>query len=235
MGLGLAATITVGWLVIASLLRAAPTWWRQVRVDEAQTQQIAQEVENNVVTLLHLAREGAREGAGDGTGVWHSEPWSVAIPAPDANAWINARLPKWLETSGAGAGMRLPPEFRDSQLQFDDGRIWVGVAYAGGENARILSASVTPAIDAGGMLSIRLDRVYIGRLPLSRAILSEVVERLDAGSDPEVLDTVRTLLAGERVGVSPVLDLEDGRRVRITALRPRAGRLEVTCVTEHGG
>lgn len=220
----------MGWLVIASLLRAAPTWWRQVRVDEAQTQQIAQEVENNVVTLLHLAREGARESAAGGT--WHSEPWSVAIPAADANAWINARLPKWLETSGAG--VRLPPEFRDTQTQFDDGQVWVGVAYAGGEDARILSASVTPAIGADGMLSIRLDRVYIGRLPLSRAILSEVVERLDAGNDPEVLDTVRTLLAGERVGVSPVLDLEDGRRVRITSLRPRDGRLEVTCVTEHG-
>lgn len=204
-----------------------------MRVDEAQTQQIAQEVENNVVTLLHLAREGARDGAAGGA--WHSEPWSVAIPAADANAWINARLPKWLETSGAGAGLRLPPEFSDSQLQFDDGRIWVGVAYAEGETARILSAAITPAITNDGMLSIHLDRVFIGRLPLSRAILSEVVERLDSGNDPEVLDTLRTLLAGERVGVSPVLDLEDGRRVRITALRPRAGRLEITCVTEHGG
>ena len=240
IGLGLAIAVTLGWLLIASLLRAAPPWWRQVRVSEAQTQQIAQEVENSVVTLLHLSREGAASSSGsDGRsegGLWRSEPWGVSIPASDANAWINARLPRWLETSGSD--LRLPPEFRDAQVEFDDGRVWIGVAYRGSEaegTSRVLSAGFVPSFDASGMLGLRLERVSIGRLPISRGMLHEVVERLDAGSDPEVLGAVRALLAGERVGVSPVLDLEDGRRVRITGLRARGGRLEVTCVTEHGG
>lgn len=205
-----------------------------MRVGEAQTQRIAQEVENSVVTLLHMAREGG--GASGGGGAWRSEPWGVSIPASDANAWINARLPRWLETSGSD--LRLPSEIGDVQVEFGEGRVWVGVAYRGegeGGAVRVLSAAFVARIDGDGMLGVELGGVRVGRLAISRGMLSGVVERLGVSGDAEAMEAVRVLLSGGRVGVEPVIDLEDGRRVRVTGMRARGGRLELTCVTEHGG
>lgn len=254
IGLGLAAAITLGWIIVASMLKAAPPWWRQVRVQEQRTQEIAQEVENALGTHLHLAREGEKKP----DGMWRSEPWGVSIPSADANAWLNARLPRWLET--ADAGFELPDQIAEVQVEFRDGRVSIGVAgrlggaveerlqaagaggdAEGGEEEgdaarRIIWASASPRIDENGLLSLTLDRVYVGRLPISRALLAEIAERagLDGrsvGGGGPWLD----LLHGEEMKVEPLMKLEDGRRVRITGLRAREGRLEVTCVTEHGG
>lgn len=249
IGLGLAAAITLGWIIVASMLKAAPPWWRQVRVQEQRTREIAQEVENALGTHLHLAREGEKKP----DGMWRSEPWGVSIPSADANAWLNARLPRWLET--VDAGVEMPRAVAEVQVEFRDGRVSIGVAgrlggrlgggvasaveeepqEAGAEESdarRIIWASASPRIDEHGLLSLTLDRVYVGRLPISRALLAEILERvgLDGRGGPWL-----DLLHGEEMKVEPLMKLEDGRRVRITGLRAREGRLEVTCVTEHGG
>lgn len=252
IGLGLAAAITLGWIIIASMLKAAPPWWRQVRVQEQRTREIAQEVENALGTHLHLAREGEKKP----DGMWRSEPWGVSIPSSDANAWLNARLPRWLET--VDAGFELPDQIAEVQVEFRDGRVSIGVAgrlggRLGGVVAsaieeeprdaeestarRIIWASASPRIDEHGLLSLTLDRVYVGRLPISRALLAEIAERagLTQKAGASGGGAWVDLLHGEAVKVEPLMKLEDGRRVRITGLRAREGRLEVTCVTEHGG
>lgn len=252
IGLGLAAAVTLGWIMVASMLRAAPPWWRQVRVQEQKTQEIAQEVENALGTHLHLARDGEKKP----DGIWRSEPWGVSIPSADANAWLNARLPRWLET--AEAGIELPDQVAEVQVEFNDGRVSIGVAGTlevvgaeAGENAsdagqgegarRIVWASAVPRIDESGLLSLTLDRVYVGRLPISRSLLAEIAERAGLGRNGGGAGTGAgaspwlDLLRGHEVKVVPLMKLEDGRRVRITGLRAREGRLEVTCVTEHGG
>lgn len=241
--------MTLGWIMVASMLRAAPPWWRQVRVQERRTQEVAQEVENALGTHLHLAREGEKKP----DGVWRSEPWGVSIPSADANAWLNARLPKWLET--AEAGFELPEQVAEVQVEFDDGRVSVGVAGRLGGRLdgavgsaveeelgeaeaesprRIIWATASPRIDGEGRLSLTLDRVYVGRMPVSRSLLAEIAERAGLARGASGAPWIR-VLRGEEVAIEPVLQLEDGRRVRITGLRAREGRLEVTCVTEHGG
>ncbi|MBX3318148.1 MAG: hypothetical protein KF902_14925 [Phycisphaeraceae bacterium] len=235
VGLGVAAAITVGWIVVGSMLRAAPPWWRQVRLQEQRTHEIATEVENAIGTHLHLAREGEKKP----DGVWRSEPWGVSIPSSDANAWLNARLPKWLETMDAG--FELPRLVSEVQVEFRDGRISIGGASAGsGEKGgggegerRILWASASATVEPGGALVVVLDRVYVGRLPISRGVLVQVVERTGLGKG-EGSEAWKELLRGREVRVEPVMKLEDGRRVRVKGLRAREGKLEVTCVTEHG-
>lgn len=247
IGLGLAAALTIGWIMVGTMLRAAPTWWRQVRLEQQRTQEIAQEVENALGTHLHLGRPGEKKP----DGIWRSEPWGVSIPSSDANAWLNARLPRWLET--VDAGFELPRQVAEIQVEFRDGRIAIGAAglfgatgahdapagnaeEAGGTR-RIMWASASTRIDEGGLLSVTLDRVYIGRLPISRAALAEIAERAGVGRSGSASDGAAwlDLLHGRPVRVQPVMNLEDGRRVRIIGLRAREGRLEVTCVTEHGG
>lgn len=247
IGLGLAAALTIGWIMVGTMLRAAPTWWRQVRLEQQRTQEIAQEVENALGTHLHLGRPGERKP----DGIWRSEPWGVSIPSADANAWLNARLPRWLET--VDAGFEIPEQVSQIQVEFRDGRIAIGAAGSlstpeldaangteGSEGTRrIIWASASPRIDESGLLSLTLDRVYIGRLPISRSVLAEVAERAGLGRHAGASATAGTtwldLLHGKPVKILPVMKLEDGRRVRITSLRARDGRLEVTCVTEHGG
>lgn len=250
VGLSLAALMTLGWLVVSTMVRSSPLWWRQVTPSDAQTQRVAQEVENAVGTHIHLGRDG---GVGP-DGVWRSEPWSVSIPAVDANAWLNARLPKWIES--LEPGMRLPRGVREVQVEFSDGAISVGVGYVspgprggneGAGRARVLWAvlgarMIGPLGDAEGSLVLSLERAYVGRLPVPLGMVSTELFGLDesadggtdgAGSSGRRL--LRAILAGEPLERAPVLKLEDGRRVRLTGVRARAGRLELTCVTEHGG
>jgi hypothetical protein len=254
VGLSLAALMTLGWLVVSTMVRSSPSWWRQVTPSDAQTQRVAQEVENAVGTHIHLGRDGS---VGP-DGVWRSEPWSVSIPASDANAWLNARLPKWIES--LEPGMSLPRGVREVQVEFRDGTISVGVGYVspgahgggdGGGQARVLWAvlgarMIGPEDDAAGLLVLSLERAFVGRLPVPLGMVSTELFGLDesggggtgggtGGADSSGRRVLRSILKGEPLERAPVLKLEDGRRVRLTGVRARAGRLELTCVTEHGG
>lgn len=231
IGLGMAVLATATWLTVSVMLRSAPSWWRQVRLDDAETQRIAREVENAVGTHLHLGREGgARED-----GVWRSDAWSVSIRASDANAWLNARLPKWLES--VNPGTRLPPGVGEVQVEFGEGRLSLGFSYAPGEGGegeeKIVWLAARPALEPDGRLSLGLDGVYVGRLPIARAVLAELVQRVGGSWNAETREAATTLLGGGAIRVEPVVRLEDGRVVRLVGVRAREGRLELTCVTEH--
>lgn len=292
VGLLLAATLSLGWLLVSSMVRSSPTWWRQVTPNDVQTQRIAQEVENAVGTHIHLGREGGVEE----DGIWRSEPWSVSIPASDANAWLNARLPRWIESLEPGASV--PPGVREVQVEFSDGIISVGIGYAPpAANAtsdaepvrpKVLWATLGAQINDQGALVIKLERAYIGRLPLPISLLSSELfglsnpleqiappqphspqddEPLPGNTPPSPSDNpvgslnlqspdaeepgksdtpnatngpsvrqqiVNAVLNGLPLQGAPILRLDDGRRVRLTGIRARAGRLEITCVTEHG-
>ena len=137
VALVLCATVLV--LVVTSLTRSAPSWWRSVR-------------ENGLVNVMYEVRPDA------------AEPWSVGLRAADANAWLNTRLGQWLRNRDER--FVWPAQVRNVQVEFDRGLVQVGVEYVSDERPQVISATLRPEFHEDGSLWVRAESVSIGRLPL---------------------------------------------------------------------
>ncbi|MCA9298819.1 MAG: hypothetical protein KDA28_07120, partial [Phycisphaerales bacterium] len=123
IGLLTVATACVGALALAHLAREAPTWWRHVNPSDERTIRHADLVENRFVTVLYDERE--TDETFDVPDEWRSKPWGVERRATDANAWLNARLPRWLRNQEQD--FLWPRELQQLQVDFDGDRIRIGV------------------------------------------------------------------------------------------------------------
>jgi hypothetical protein len=233
LGLGLVLVGAVCVFLAASygLTRLEPSWFRPPAGDDPRTLSLANHLQNALVTQATAVRP--MEGGA-------SEPWAFSVSEADANAWLAALLPRWLanrERSELSRGLGRV------QVRFDRARVLVGARVATSEGRRVVSAAVSPLVDDRGALWAPADSVFVGRLPLplswatgqARRVAEEYLPA-DRAGDPEavvVLNGLLSALDGRRaLTASPVLGLEDGRRVRVLSVRPREGRIEVTCRTE---
>ncbi len=224
-GLGVFATILAG---------SAPTWWRSVNTAASATQELGVAFENavsNQLTRVRPADASLQPGER-----WQSEPWGIAIEPKEVNAWLNARMPGWLESRGDLE--QWPDELEQLQVDFDQGLIRVGLQVTTPKGSQIVTAHLRPRVDEQGAVWLPAERLDIGRLPLpaswvlpsaegwaSDAVPTEFGERAD-------LSTIFGLLRGIASRNEPVVPLPDGRQVRLLDVRARDGRLELTCRTE---
>lgn len=238
-GLALLAGAPVAWLV-----HARPGWWPEQRGDMEWALVRARGLENGVVTLLTDARP-----INGITG--HSEPWAVSVRADDASAWLLARLPSWAAHQDRLG--RWPSQIVETRARLDDGGVTLGVRVrpsgaAGDGSDQYLTARLEPSITADGALWLRAQTVSLGRLrvpaswmfadngeaPSLAAGLVGAPERVPADllARPEARRVARALAGLEPLLIEPVLDLHDGRRVRLLAVRIEIDRLVLTCQTE---
>lgn len=217
------------------LARTPPSWWRgDARAAWAHDPALgerAQALENGVVSIVSQPRP-----ADDAL-------WSILVRPADATAWLNERLPRWLL---ARASLRAwPAEVRRLQVRFDGPAIEFAALLAPSPDAtgRVLTARVTPSVDAQGRLWVRATHLGVGRLPLPRGLaLSARAESVIAAAAAELPDEIvadpraddlRRTLAGQRPLLQRAsLRLADGRRVRLVDIRCHEGNLLVTCATE---
>ncbi|MBL0921410.1 MAG: hypothetical protein IBJ10_04690 [Phycisphaerales bacterium] len=226
VALGLAACVVMVVAILAVVASSAagrePAWWTLAAHDPATVGRLAERVENAVVSEIHRGREDGQE-------------WSVALSPEQANAWIADRLPKWID-HGAGKHTEKP----EVRVWFERGAVLVAARL--GDRQRIVTATLRPWIDDDGALWARLDGVAIGRLsaPGGAAWAGERLAALapaDAlGAEAPGADDQRLLaaLSGRNALLDqPVIDLEDGRRVRLAGVRVEEDRLGLTWVTER--
>ena len=241
IGAGLACAAIAALLLItaSSLVRLSPSWWRHYTLDTGLKDHAAR-VENAAISHLYRARPADPALTDDGA-PWRSAPWSIALREEDASAWLTARLPDWLE-GDAGKIAEWPEGLGQPQVRFENGRPRVGAALRFEQGDRVISAAITPEFHDDGSLWLRTDWIHIGRLPLpagpmlthaDRAIADEMPEEL---ADEIARDAERAgffeILRGEAPLVrEPVLRLDDGRAVRLLALRLTDGRIEIDCQT----
>jgi len=225
LGLGLALLACLLAAVGFTLVRQAPVWWRTTDPSDPATIRAGEEVENGVVNVMYEVRESA------------AAPWTVTLHAADANAWLNTRLSQWLANSDAE--FEWPREIENVQVEFDDGLIQVGAQLNGRERVQILSATLRPEFRDDGALWVAAESVWVGRLPIPAGWIAERAGAIVGDVVPARLlenpDAAHLLsaLAGERpLDDDPVIDLGDGRRVRLLDLAARRGRLIVQCRTE---
>lgn len=262
MVLGAAVGVPLGM----GMMARSPSWWRSIDPKSSATVRAGTELENRVVDVMSQIRPSAIKAGtaiAPGNAGYQSEPWSIAIRAADANAWVNARLPKWVANQGveragpdgevktsASARPRSfawPEQVEQVQVEFARGMIHIGArvregAAGSGERGktRIVSASLVPELADDGSLWMHADGIGIGSLPLPPSLVLAGTSSGKLGGIPKELrelpQTERLLraFAGDvPLTLSPTLTLGDGRRVRVLAIKPEDGLLIVTCRTER--
>lgn len=227
-GLVLAALATALAIVGFLLARAAPRWWRARGTDEAV---VAQAVENGLFNHMTAVRPRGKDAADH----WVSEPWSVSIDAADANAWIAERLPGWL--ANRKVPVAWPREVREVQVEFAPGVIRVGTRI-GTHRDQYVTLDLRPEIAADGSLWLRAEGVGIGDLPVPAGLAMGWVRDSgremfgEAGAAVGVVGVVDALEGGHALVNDAVVRIDGGRRVRLLAVVPREGRVEIVCRTE---
>lgn len=238
----ISATIVISVVAVLvllgiSLTNARPLWWRSVNAGDPKTIALAEEIESAVTRQLSLQRETDTSPIAPGGPRWRSREWSVSISASDANAWLNARLPQWL--ANRADEIRWPREIAEVQVDFDNGKIAVGARVVASGREQVLSATLVPEIHADGSLWTSATWLHAGQLPVpaswiiarlldpARSVLPEEIRDI-----PEARDMFEAFDGRGALITAPVVKLGDGRRVRLLKVRPRDGRLEMTCRTE---
>ncbi len=238
---GLFVLIVVGTtisLVCVALSQERPTWWNSVNSKDPEIVAIAERLENAVATILTQARPPTDDGD-------PAKPWTVRIAAADVNAWLNARLPTWME-SREDVKFEWPESLQELQVDFRDGMIHVGAKVSAARRVEpdtrtgnYFSAAVAPQFKADGSLWMPAKWVAMGRLTLPASwMLSEPDDVASADRVPdeiaELAETKQVLaaFAGRQAAMlNPTIKLGDGRKVKVLAMTAADGKLAITCQT----
>lgn len=182
-----------------------------------------------------LERGGARALSEPREG---SQPWTIAISEPDANAWLTHRMKRWAENREIDAASLTTADGKDippPRVHFDRGRIRLGVEI----NGRVIGFSTVPAVESDALFC-REPRFFMGRLELSAAqsaaLASTLTARLGPGITNENREFVEALLEGSTPLFQPAtFPLDDGRTISVLRIVVEDDRLLFTCQTSKAG
>lgn len=225
VGVWLIALVFVIGVVVVVLASRSPRWFVPVVVDTSM-REMAQRLENRIITEAYRYRGVPREGP-KGAPRQTGENWTLRITEQEATAWLSVKLPEWLVNHDPAA--RLPASVGDLQAHFSGGRVLVG----GRAEGATVSVSASPVVANGVWLSGV--RAGLGSLQLPLWLGGWAIVKKDAALNADG-EAVWKAIRGE----APILKdasvkLEDGRRVRVIAVRmgeKKDGILEVECATE---
>ncbi len=215
----LIASITIAVLTAITLARDTPTWWRHANFESEQTRDLARRVEIAIVEHVHKPRPEA-------------EAWRVSVNVEQANAWLNSKLPAWVESRE----IEWPDKVAQVQADFNNGTITLGAKLNKDAASQIVAASFQLEIRPDGALWIKQPRARAGRLDLPSGW---TVARLREWLPPELeeseaMNRVLHALAGD----APLFDearlkIGDGRIVRMLRITSSDDQLLIEAVTER--
>jgi hypothetical protein len=217
IALVLLALLVIGGVVLWRVSRTPPSWYQPPDVRASAVNELAETVENRMVEQAQKVRPRA-------------EQWSLRVRENQINAWLAARLPKWIANQGDADW---PADRSAVQVRLEPGAISIAAPIERGPSARTVVARIHPTLEPGG-LRLNLDRVAVGRIALPGEPLANLLRIVEpmfpASFDFDRARTLMAMLDGTTL-VEPEMNLADGRRVRLMALRIDEGVLEFTAQT----
>lgn len=203
--------VTLGCLVggVAALLaHATPSWWVEPGTASAAAAETAtargRAVEEAISRLLSSARPGTVT--------------RTALYESDANAWLETRLPRWLEAEETP----WPDEVSALRVRAGEGRMQLAVRVTTEGWSRVVTLTVEPRLDEQGRLWAPARALHVGRLRLPLALILGEIEssqRLPTQwrDDPRTRLAVSVFAGQTPLVESPVISIDE-RRLRLTAL-----------------
>jgi hypothetical protein len=221
-------------LFLMVLARSAPAWWRTVNREDPAIIALGQRVENEIVNRLYKNRA---DNPAPAERPWRSEPWTIELRTTEANAWLSSRLPKWL--ANQKDNFRWPKDVSGVQVEFERSRIRVGAKVSAGSRDQVLSATLEPRLERDGRLFMPATSFNLGRLAIpadwvldhAQKNAAQYIPR-DLRTLPETQDLIAAFAGAQPARSSTLINLGDGRSVRILSLDSLDGKLRITCQTE---
>lgn len=230
VALGAVSAASLAAVFGATLARSAPAWWVTIRREDPATIQTARNVENRVMSRVYQDDENSPA----------VEEWTVEIPADQANAWLNVRLPMWL--ANQKDKFHWPREMSDLQVNFEDNRVTVGARVHAGSRDQVLTATIEPRLERDGRLFIPARWVSVGRLPIPA---DWVLDRAHKNAEQYIPANLRALpetetlfkaFCGEQaIRNNTLISLHDGRAIRVVSFTASHDTLRIKCRTERRG
>lgn len=258
VGIAMLACGTLAGVVVISaffMSKMTPGWFVPQNPKDPLVMAAARRIENNVATVLTKVRQPGALAANQPASLG-PDRWAISLSAQDANAWLSARLPMWME-SECDPPLAWPREVGAVQVAFEGGRIHVGASLRAGDGpARVLTASIEPVFDERGSLWTPARSIGIGRVAVPAGLIMQAGVGSGGGSGGggngssgastsgvpgELADLPQTrgvlgALAGKVPALrSPVLKIGDGRRVKLVGMDARNGKLIITLETVTRG
>lgn len=222
--LGLCAAVAVSaLLMVAWMTTMRPSWWPQLDAESAPTVDLAERVEHGVVRVCSQVRPDA-----DGNDPYASAVWTLRMTEDEANAWLAARLPRWIESrQGEWPWVRSIGRVR---VRFEPDGLRIGaemLAEATGGDMRVMSVKGALAVDDAGKVLVSNASVSVGRVTVPAGAIEMLMP--DLAREQGIL--LRALAGKGPLLERAELKLEDGRRVRVVGVRVSGGAIELDCVT----
>lgn len=200
------------------MLWIAPSWYRPPNAEDPQVAGLADDVEYRVVEEAHRLRAA-------------DEAWTVRLREQQANAWLSVRLAKWLEFD---QGLQWPEALGVPQVRFRNEGVDLACELALSGSHRFVTVGFLPEI-VGEHLALTVQNVALGRIELGAAGAERVIAMLGLEESEEL----RTSEAGAQLlnllrggaTLTPIVELSDGRRLRLTGVAMNDGALDLTLVT----
>jgi hypothetical protein len=140
------------------------------------------------------------------------QPFEAVFHDCEVNKWLAALPYSWPEASDV-----LPPEITDLAVRFESGKVRAGAHYERNGWQAILSVGLTVSVSADGNdISIALDGVYGGSLPVPRVVLRRMMDQLleSFSTDRDLASDGMQPLASAIRNVQSAEDLFSGLRIR---------------------
>jgi len=216
--------LVIGYISIGVLrpMSQPPEWWDSSAVSERDAVEPAQQLENELMRAASFVRPAGSTPPSPGLS-YRSEDWIVEISQAHANAWIVARLPKWL--ANRGESEEFINRMVRTRIRFEASVMKVGVPmmYSGVES--VLWAAFTLQDNSAEGVQFRVVDAYVGR----KRTPDEVLE---AALDDSARRTLAELKSGRDFSDALSMRLEDGRIVRVTRIQIGDSVLRLVCHTE---
>jgi len=199
------AAIPIAW----GLLARTPSWWRAPDPHSESAMRGAEAVERAFSGQLAERHD---------PGV----AWSIEVTEDAANAWLNHRLPLWLDHEG----IELPWPVEGIDARFTESAVRIGVARPVDRTPRIVGVTITPRIDPGsGTMHTTIQSLHLGSLSVPGALASRVARVfLDL---PRTPDRGGVLTSGRSLELR-LIPVQDGRAVELIGIALHPGRVRLT-------
>jgi hypothetical protein len=167
--------------------------------------------------VTRLASGGALRGAKLVT-----PPTTLTLTVEEINAWITENFADWMTYKGYD----LPREIQEPMFSLRDGGMLLAFRYDSPEWSQVFTATFDVQINDDGRARLQLRDVQAGNLPIPTHAIGKTVAQGAPGSD-QAQQVANWLDKLNDFEFSPVIKLDQNRKVRVLAYELRSDSVEL--------
>lgn len=216
--LALLIVIALAIFIVWRLSWAAPAWYAPPNPHDETVLALADTVEYRLVEEAQKVRPAS------------SELWTLRVRQEHINAWLSARLQKWIAHDH---DLEWPAQLGTPQVRIEPAGISLALPIGEGTHRRTLLARFTTVMN-DGIIRVTVDRVALGRVAMPGEPLSNLLSALskaapDAFNNTQIKSLIDALSHDSQI--NPILELPDGRRIQLLDVRLNERWIDLTATT----